>query len=602
MRPGRDLGMAARAARLATIPADVTRRLQILLIVLALVMAACGSIPEGEVVSGEGDRFVPFVAEFLDDSGLGSSLAVDSEGVPLMSYFIFPAVLEEGEIPVGRPLGAPYITTSAEQPDETPKDGAAVGVASLSGEGVWTRGAVAQVRETPDGVFIPYGPVAEPSLVGATAENTNGTDIAVDDAGATHVAWAGKGGIFYASGTDTSTVEPVFDYDFSLRKAGPIGRPGVAVDGDGNAWVAYTVSAAGQQVRVAMKSGDRWQTQTVATVPACAQCPPPRPTQVGVTSEGPAVAWVDNDVGAVMVSVLDGAEWVSTEVARGVSGQGLDMTVDGDGNALLTFYDAQGAVQLARPDGAAWSVSTIADAAPTDLDAVGNLAPMTSIAVDDDGAMVAAWDDADGVVLATSENGGEFTPIETPDTLGGRTPSAGVSPDGSKIFLAWYDPESQNLRFGVQGDMGELVVAAPSPTTEVQVAPPADEDCGENGELLLDIVAEGIQWTTTCLVAPAGEPFTITMDNRDADTPHNVAIASDSDFADFLFTGDLETGPGVFEYDVDPLDAGSYPFRCDVHPTMLGTLAAVEAGGGGQGGSGGAGQGGSGGGGSGNAS
>ena len=140
-------------------------RLPTLLIALALVAAACGSIPEGEVVSGEGDRFVPFVAEFLDDSGLGNSLVVDPEGVPSTSYLIFPAVLEEGEIPVGRPLGAPYITTD----DQKPKDGAAVGVASLSAEGVWTRGAAAQVRETPSGVSIPFGPAVEPSLVGATA-------------------------------------------------------------------------------------------------------------------------------------------------------------------------------------------------------------------------------------------------------------------------------------------------------------------------------------------------------------------------------------------------------------------------------------------------
>ena len=563
-------------------------RLPTLLIALALVAAACGSIPEGEVVSGEGDRFVPFVAEFLDDSGLGNSLVVDPEGVPSTSYLIFPAVLEEGEIPVGRPLGAPYITTD----DQKPKDGAAVGVASLSAEGVWTRGAAAQVRETPSGVSIPFGPAVEPSLVGATAENTNGTDIAIDDAGAAHVVWTGKDGISYAGGAETFTVERVYDYNFSLRKAGPIGRPGVAADADGNPWVAYTLSVQGQQVRVATRSGDKWTTQTVATVPRCTECAPPRPTQVGVTSAGPTVAWVDNDAGAVMVSVLDGDRWTATEVARGVSGQGLDMAIDADGNALLTFFDAQGAVQLARPDGAGWSVTTIAEAAPADLEAIGNLAPMTSIAIDDEGGMAAAWDDADGVVVATSDDGETFTPIETPDTLGGMTPSVGVAPDGAKVFLAWYDPESQNLRFGVQGDMGELAVAAPSPTAdpgEIPTAAPSNGggECGADGEILLDIVAEGLAWDPTCLVAPAGEPFTISMDNQDADTPHNVAIASESDFADFLFTGDLETGPGVFEYEVDPLDAGSYPFRCDVHPTMLGTLAVVDAGGGGGGGNGG---------------
>jgi len=574
----------------------VTKRLPILFIALALVAAACGSIPEGEVVSGEGDRFVPFVAEFLDDAGLGNSLAVDAEGVPFISYLIFPAVLEKDEIPVGRPLGAPYIVTD----DDEPKDGAAVGVASLSTEGVWTRGAVAQVRETPSGVYIPYGPVVEPSLVGATAENTNGTDIAVDDAGATHVVWTGKAGVFYASGTDTSTVEPVFDYDFTLRKAGPIGRPGVTVDADGNPWVAYTLSAGGQQVRVATKSGDRWKTQTIATTPQCAQCPPPRPTQIGVTSAGVAVAWVDNAAGAVMVSVLDGDGWVSTEVARGVSGQGLDMTVDADGNALLTFFDAQGAVQLARPDGASWSVSTIADAAPADLDAVGNLAPMTSIAVDDEGAMVAAWDDADGVVLATSEDGEDFTPIETPDTLGGSTPSAGVSPDGTRVFLAWYDPESQNLRFGVQGDVGELAVAAPSPTADPDQIP-VDEpggECGADGKILLDIEAQpGNVFSASCLVGPAAKEFAINYANVD-EVPHNIHVFTELGGESVVMT-DLIAGPVEEEAGpIGPIDEGepAYYFQCDVHPdTMSGQLVVVGGGGGNDGGGGGNGGGGGGG-------
>jgi hypothetical protein len=195
----------------------VTTRLPILLCALALTAAACGSIPEGEVVSGEGARFVPFVAEFLDDSGLGNAIAVDAEGVPYTSYWIFPATLAEGEIPIGRPLGSPYITTD----DPEPEDGAAIGVASLSAEGVWTRGAAAQTRETPTGVYIPYGPAFERSLVGANAENTNGTDIAVDDGGATHVVWTSQSGISYAGGTDAFSVEQVYDYSFGLRKAGP---------------------------------------------------------------------------------------------------------------------------------------------------------------------------------------------------------------------------------------------------------------------------------------------------------------------------------------------------------------------------------------------
>jgi hypothetical protein len=574
---------------LVSIPAVVSTRLPTILCVLALAAAGCGSIPEGEVVAGEGVRFVPFVAEFLDDAGLGNSVAVDAEGVPSISYWIFPAELEEGEIPVGRPIGAPYITTDPPEP----KDGAAVGVASLSADGVWTRGAAAQVRETPSGVVIPYGPAFEQALVGATAQNTNGTDIAVDGDGGKHVVWTGQNGIYYAGGPDPFSVERVFDYGFGLRTAGPLGRASVAVDDAGEPMVAYTLSArGGQEVRLATRSGDAWTSETVATVPRCTGCPPPMPTRVGVTSDGPVVAWVDTAAGAVNVSSRQGDDWAATEVAGGVSGQGLDMAVDADGNPLLTFFDDDGGVQLARQSGSGWSLTKIADAQPADPEGVGNLAPTTSIAVDDEGAMVAAWDDADGVILATSDDGETFTPLETLDTIGGRAPSVGVSPDGSNVYMAWYDAEGENLRFGVQGEFGELAVAAPSPTPEPgQATPPANGgdggECGADGEIQLDIVASGVSFDTSCLVGPADEAFQINFDNQDdaAQTgPHNVAIYVDESAAESLFVGELVNGPEQVTYDVDPIEAGTYYFHCDVHPTMFGTFAAIEAGGGGGGG------------------
>jgi len=282
---------------------------------------------------------------------------------------------------------------------------------------------------------------------------------------------------------------------------------------------------------------------------------------------------------------------VATEVAGGVSGQGLDMAVDADGNALLTFYGDDGGVQLARQSGASWSVSPIADAQPADPEATGNLAPTTSIAVDDEGGLAAAWEDADGVVLATSEDGETFEPLVTPDTLGGRSPSAEVSPDGANVFLAWYDIQGENLRFGVQGDIGELPVAAPSPTIDpdqIPAPPPVDGggECGADGEILLDIVAIGIAWDTSCLVAPAGEAFTVNVDNQDAGIQHNFDLLTEEG-GDQIGATAVEAGPVQQTLDVDPLDAGEYFYVCDVHPTtMTGTLVTVEGGGGGGGGNG----------------
>ena len=69
-------------------------------------------------------------------------------------------------------------------------------------------------------------------------------------------------------------------------------------------------------------------------------------------------------------------------------------------------------------------------------------------------------------------------------------------------------------------------------------------------------------------VASAGTAFTIAFDNQDG-VPHNVAIVDPSGRA--VFTGDIVTGRSV-SYRISALAAGSYTFRCDVHPGMTGSL------------------------------
>jgi plastocyanin len=85
----------------------------------------------------------------------------------------------------------------------------------------------------------------------------------------------------------------------------------------------------------------------------------------------------------------------------------------------------------------------------------------------------------------------------------------------------------------------------------------------------LKIAAQGFQYDKDCLAAPADTAFTIEFDNQDAGTPHNVAILSGGDK---LFTGEVFSGKKTETYDVDPLKAGTYEFRCDVHTTMNGSF------------------------------
>ena len=90
----------------------------------------------------------------------------------------------------------------------------------------------------------------------------------------------------------------------------------------------------------------------------------------------------------------------------------------------------------------------------------------------------------------------------------------------------------------------------------------------------LSIAAVDVKFDKTCLAVRSGAPFEIAFDNRDAGVPHNVSIYADRSASRALFTGDLVTGVASVTYQVKALPAGSYLFRCDVHPnTMFGTFA-----------------------------
>ena len=546
------------------------------------------------MVTGEGPRFVVSVADSNDDVGLGNSVAVDPDGNPVFSYLILPAELEPGEIPATRPIGAAYIQTETTAATETKpavpgKFGAAIGVGSVSADGIFTRGAAAQVRDTPTGITIPYGPATVTSLVGATAQSLNGTDIAIDTAGAKHVVWAGTDGIYYGLGGQTSfEVEQLYDYGFALRKAGPLGRPDITVDADDTPWVAYTLDLQGQRVEVASASDDGWNTETAATLAPCSGCPPPKRTQIGVTSAGPTVAYVDSGDDAVMVAVRgDDGAWTSSVVASGVQADGLSMAVDADGNALLTFYDGD-AVKMAAQDGALWTVTEVAS--PVDLgeavEGTGNFAPTTGVAVDEQGVRYVTFMDAGSIQLLSSDDGDTYEAMETGDLGAAEFPALAVTPDASAIFVTWYDDEGQLLKLGIHADLPDLQIANPSPTPEVSGGG-AVTDCGTDGEILLDIsTLAGNVFDTNCLVAPAGEKFAVNYENPEA-VLHNfdayVSLGGDS----IGSSGDAETGPVEEEVPLGPLDEGSYYFQCDVHPdTMFGTLAVVNAGGGGGGGNG----------------
>jgi plastocyanin len=83
------------------------------------------------------------------------------------------------------------------------------------------------------------------------------------------------------------------------------------------------------------------------------------------------------------------------------------------------------------------------------------------------------------------------------------------------------------------------------------------------------IVASGLQFTTKEVSAPANKPFQIAFESQTSDG-HNLAIALPN--ADPIFRSEVFTGPTTKTFAIEPLAAGSYIYRCDVHPGMQGTL------------------------------
>ena len=122
------------------------------------------------------------------------------------------------------------------------------------------------------------------------------------------------------------------------------------------------------------------------------------------------------------------------------------------------------------------------------------------------------------------------------------------------------------------------------PTTMVGTMTAAPGGGGGGGGEGVTVVAANLAFDTDTIELPADVETTITMDNQDAGTQHNVSIYADDSLAEELFKGELATGPVSVNYTIPPLPAGEYYFQCDVHPTMAGTVVVAGEGGGGGGG------------------
>lgn len=535
----------------------MSRRLLALALVLGLAAAACAQAPVAPQL-GSGSGFFAQVVDPLNDAGRHPSVTV-VDGRPVIAYFAFEEPVSEGSLPETRPVTAPSLP--------------GVMLATEQG-GVWTRGAIAIAEQIPN-VQVAFNPAFEGSVGRLTAESVTGLQLVADGTGKLHAVWGSADGIFYATGTADPASATQWTVERVARTPG-LG-PSLAVDAMGMPWISYLTSTSQQaSVEVASMDGDAWRTERVARVAGCASCR----TAMLATGDGPAVAFADG--GTVRLATRsDRGRWDAVEVGEG-SAQGLAGTATSDGIALA-YYAGEEVRVATGPASGPFGTAAVAAVSPRAAEATG---AGTSIAADDAGAVWVAWTDGEAGVAMASGDGTTFSTVEAGSAaLGGTMPSVATTPDGAARYVAWYDPGPQDLALGTLGDLTGLAIArtSPAPTAPGQptTAPPTEECTPVEGGTVT-VVAEGIAFTDgICIRAPAGEPFTILFDNRDAGVQHNVQIFTGPEpSGDTLFEGEIITGPSQIEYRVPALDAGEYAYNCVLHPTtMVGKILVGEAGG-----------------------
>jgi plastocyanin len=121
------------------------------------------------------------------------------------------------------------------------------------------------------------------------------------------------------------------------------------------------------------------------------------------------------------------------------------------------------------------------------------------------------------------------------------------------LNAGWFPPRS-----AVGGGAGGEAGGSPAPSG-------APAGSGAPGGLA--ITAENIKFNVSTLAAPADKPFTITFDNKDAGTPHDIDITDGGGAK--LFEGEVFSGPAVKTYNVPALKAGTYKFLCSIHPALM---------------------------------
>jgi cytochrome c oxidase subunit II len=93
------------------------------------------------------------------------------------------------------------------------------------------------------------------------------------------------------------------------------------------------------------------------------------------------------------------------------------------------------------------------------------------------------------------------------------------------------------------------------------------------GPPAVQLVAQNTAWNTNCIAVPPGQPWSVSVLNKDAGIDHTFGLFDSPKQKVRFFLSPPVAGPSTATFQLVPLRPGRYYFECTIHgPSMSGTL------------------------------